>query len=363
MNELAKILKEKIKQESCISIATYMSEALGNPKYGYYKTAEPFGKDGDFVTAPEISQMFGEMIAAFALQSWLDMGKPKDFMLVELGPGRGTLMADILKTMTVLPEFEEAVSIHAIETSQQLIDQQGKKWKGYSPTWHKDLVSLPKKPAIFIGNEFFDALPIHQIEKQDGEWSERCIGYDEEKDVFFFSNRPLKDDVLNNIPSDLIDADDGAIFEFSTASMAYMETITKHIMECGGVALVIDYGYSNYEYGDTFQAIKNHKYSDVLKSPGEADLTAHVNFQDLKCIAEKEGAKSFGPLTQKAFLENIGIVERAGILYRHATDEQKIDIEFSLKRLISEDEMGALFKVLAIANPNLEHLATFKEGD
>ncbi len=349
MSTLQEHLRDRISREGAIDIAAYMEACLSHPDYGYYLHHEPFGGSGDFITAPEISQMFGELLGLWAVHQWHAMDKPGSFNLVELGPGRGTLMADALRAARGLPEFAEAMDLHLVETSDRLRAHQKQALTDCKPTWHKGIDTLPDGPAIVIANEFFDALPIHQFEYTEHGWLERRVGLD--GDTFVFAPWPpsfsLEAATLGLQPKV------GDVFEVSPISKQLVQALAKKCKIYGGCALFIDYGHATSGFGDTLQAVKNHAYSNVLDAPGEADLTAHVDFQALMKVAQAEGALTYGAVSQGAFLKSLGIMERAEALQARATPEQLKLLLSGRDRLINADQMGTLFKVVAMTGPEM----------
>jgi len=326
-----------------ISIAQYMAMALTDPENGYYMGRDPLGRD--FITAPEVSQIFGELIGLFFVQTWEDRGRPDRFHLVELGPGRGTLMADLLRAAKVRPDFLAAAQISLIEASPVLSEVQAKTLAGTKVEWGRDLRDVPHDTPLFlIANEFFDALPIHQFIRQQERWRERMVSADGGDLIFAATPDPVPDSI---IPVHLRDAAEGAIFEISPASQAMAHDIARHIAEGGGAALVIDYGHAPSSIGDTFQAVKANRFFDPLSEPGEADLTAHVDFAALGAAAREAGGYVFGPKPQGSFLESLGIHARAERL-KHAAPDDAAEINQAVDRLINPLQMGMLFKVMAI---------------
>ena len=350
MTALAALLRDIIAKDGPITVERYMAEALGNPAHGYYVTRDPLGAKGDFTTAPEISQMFGEMIGLWCVATWQRMGAPSPFVLAELGPGRGTLMADALRAARLEPRFLDAARLHLVETSPALREKQSAALSAHRPAWHDDVAALPDGPLLLVANEFFDALPIRQFERTADGWRERLIGCDAERFVSVLSSS-TPDEALPH------DAPIGAVVEISPASLRVMDTIGKRIARHGGAALAIDYGYVRTDntrgWGDTFQALRGHQRHDPLDAPGQADLTAHVDFAALARAARDAGAVPHGPLPQGLFLKALGIDVRALRLARDATQEQRAAIDTALHRLTHADGMGLLFKALAVAHPSL----------
>ena len=334
-----------------ISIADYMRHCLADPQHGYYATRDPLGAAGDFVTAPEISQMFGELIGAWLVHAWRAAGAPVPAILAEAGPGRGTLMADILRAASIDPAFVNAISVHLVETSPALRDKQKAMLSGLSGvkapvTWHERIEDVPEGPLFFIANEFFDALPIRQYIRTGGQWRERVVGLGDTGNLALGLgpgrlDRPIKD------------APEGAIVEIRPAATAIMDIIAGRIAASGGAALIIDYGYGQAAFGDTFQAVRNHAFADPLTEPGEADLTAHVDFAALARSARKAGAAAHGPMDQGAFLLATGLLERAARLGAGKDAQTRDAISEAVERLAGPDAMGALFKVLAVTHTGL----------
>jgi NADH dehydrogenase [ubiquinone] 1 alpha subcomplex assembly factor 7 len=333
----------------------YMALCLTDSEHGYYTTRDPLGARGDFITAPEISQMFGEMIGLWMAAVWTKMGSPENLRIVELGPGRGTMMKDALRAAKVMPDFREAVVLHLVEISPALEEQQERTLEHLSMPmfWHPTLNDVPKGPAIIIANEFFDALPVHQAVKSESGWHERQIAIDSAGNLAFtIASDPLPQfDRL--LPASARNAPDGAIFEWRGDTVA-ME-LGRRLARDGGAALVIDYGHAESAAGDTFQAVGQHAYADPLTAPGSLDLTAHVDFQALAKTVEAMGAGGYGPTTQSQFLRRLGIMSRATSLKSKAADSAAADIDAALKRLVGEGEagMGTLFKAAAFAHPSL----------
>jgi NADH dehydrogenase [ubiquinone] 1 alpha subcomplex assembly factor 7 len=356
MNPLARILRRRIERQGPITVADYMAAALGHPKYGYYMRKDPFGVRGDFITAPEISQMFGELIGLWCVICWRQMEQPEEVHLVELGPGRGTLMADALRAAGAVPEFLDAIRLHLVETSPALSARQGEVLGDYAPRWHARFDSVPDGPMIVIANEFFDALPVQQFERTGAGWVERLVNFDAVDDEFRFALATGVADEEASLPGPVIDAPSrtaplGAIGEVSPQGQALATEIGGRLARAGGVALIVDYGHGESAPGETLQAVKGHKYHDVLTDPGAADLTAHVDFAALATASARAGAATFGPVSQGDFLRRLGIDARGEALLESASVGQARDIRSGLKRLVASSEMGVLFKALCLAHP------------
>ncbi|WP_150523919.1 class I SAM-dependent methyltransferase [Roseibium sediminis] len=341
-------LKARISATGPITVAEYMASCLGDPKAGYYMQQEPFGTAGDFITAPEISQIFGELIGAFCLQSAETLGIFEPFQLVELGPGRGTLMADMLRVASLRPDFLQNANLNLAETSERLREKQREtlRQSPLRPIHRDTFADVPDGPLIVVANEFFDALPIHQYVKAGENWHERMVGMDDKGALTFgLGNGQLP---AGAIPFSAQGAPEGAILETQPAANAICEEIAERISRFGGLALFIDYGYLKTAPGDTLQALYKHAYDDVLAHPGKADLTAHVNFEALARAAKNAGAHPHPPLTQGDFLLKMGLLERAGSLGSGKDTEAQDAIRNAVERLAAPDQMGDLFKVLAI---------------
>ena len=355
MTPLETELRRLIAIDGPLDVARYVALCLGHPLHGYYMARDPLGRAGDFVTAPEVSQMFGELIGLWAAATWQAMGAPAPVRLIELGPGRGTLMADALRAANIMPEFRAALTVHLVETSPRLIARQRETLPGLDIplAWHRDLGEVPEGPAIIIANEFFDALPVHQAVKAPDGWHVRMVGLTGDRLAFAASPDPMPG-FERVLPEALRAAPDGAIYEWRDDHVA--AGLAERLVREGGAALIIDYGHTMSAAGDTLQAVRGHRFADPLADPGLADLTAHVDFAALARAAERAGARTHGPVTQSAFLHRLGIVERAERLKAGATTLQVVGIEAALDRLVGREAMGDLFKVLAIADPKLETL-------
>lgn len=327
-------LKNLIRQNGPMDVATFMGLALGH----YYGTRDPFGVKGDFTTAPEISQMFGEMIGIFFADAWMKTGSPAKITLAESGPGRGTLMADIMRATVKVPGFHQAAQIHLLEMSRVLKEKQRETLKEYPVSWHETLESLPQDcPVFLVANEFLDALPIQQYVEKDGKWHLRVVGL--EDDHFVFGLAKSHRDFL---PPGLGGA--GAVWEHSPARENFVRNVSSLLQRCRGVALFIDYGHDRSGPGDTLQAVRDHRFAGIFERVGDADLTSHVDFGALKMVAENT-VTVHGPIGQGAFLNGLGIGLRAGRLQQAE----------ELYRLTAPDQMGTLFRVMALCHdPGIE---------
>ena len=353
---LAAIFRRLIANTGPISLMHYMGEANAR----YYTSRDPLGSAGDFVTAPEISQMFGELLGLWAAEVWRMMGAPEKIHLVELGPGRGTLMRDALRALQVAPDFRRAMSLHLVELSPVLQEAQRAALapENMQVNWHKDMSGLPAGPTILLANEFVDALPVHQAQKTASGWHERLVGLDADNNfVFGLAAEPMAG-FERGLPDEVRNAPEGVIFEWRDNGFA--SALAARMRE-RGAALIIDYGHVRTAPGDSLQALSRHRFTDVLAAPGAADLTAHVDFEALAKAASTMGAGVQGPLTQGEFLQRLGIGLRAEALKRKASLPQAADIDAALLRLTQKgpDGMGELFKVMAIADPRFGALPGF----
>ncbi len=337
---LLTLIRERIRQNGALSVADYMALALSHPEYGYYMRKDPLGAQGDFTTAPEISQVFGELAGLWLCEQWRKLGKPQA-ALAELGPGRGTLMNDILRATRNIPGFHDALSVHMVETSPALQQKQWKALAGKHPAiqWHASVAELPDKPLLLVANEFFDALPIQQFICDDDGWHERAVGLDANGELCL---------TVKTLALPFPEGKKGDIRERSSASEAIVQAVSRHIARSSGAALIVDYGYTGGTRGDTWQAMKDHQYHDPLADPGSADLTAHVDFDRLAQVAATEGVETYGAIPQGMFLGRLGAVPRAVALCERAEESQQLEILAGVERLVSPDMMGDLFKVLCI---------------
>jgi SAM-dependent MidA family methyltransferase len=365
MTQLAERLKSMIRMSGPLSVTDYFSLCLADPRYGYYKTREPFGPTGDFVTAPEISQLFGEMLGVFMVHAWQRHGTPANVRLIEIGPGRGTMMADMLRVISrIAPPLYETCTVHLVETSPRLseIQQQTLQAHDGKVSWHSSFDEVPAGYTLIAANELFDAIPIRQFIKTAHGFRERLVGLDTEDNLAFtIGAAGIDPDLLPPAPEK---EPTGSIFEYSPARESVMITICERLKRDNGTALIIDYGHMITGFGDTLQALRMHEFDPPLAHPGEADLTSHVDFQHLAQTARDLGVHINGCLHQGDFLYGLGLAERASALARSATPEQATAITESVSRLAGEGagKMGELFKVLAISSPGL-HLLPFRAVD
>ena len=341
MTPLADRLAKLIRQNGPLTVADYMRHCLLDPDYGYYTTRNPFGTDGDFITAPEISQMFGELIGLALAQTWLDQGAPNPCALVELGPGRGTLMADILRATKSVPDFPDAVEVHLVEASPTLRAIQNETLST-RVHHHETVATLPDAPILLVANEFFDALPVRQYMRDGSGWRERVIGLVDGVLAFGLadvSHPPALDPRLS-------DTTDGDLVEICPSAAAIARDIDARIAQRGGVAYFIDYGDWR-SLGDTLQAVSAHTSEPPLERPGLADLTTHVDFEALSNAATATKASRLCP--QGVFLERLGITDRARALARNLAGAALDQHVAAHRRLTHPDEMGTLFKVMTLS--------------
>lgn len=359
-NKLLEYLKGRIKATGPVSIATYMKEALTNPRWGYYMTKDVFGTSGDFITSPEISQMFGEMVGIWFLTEWLHAKQPKNVRLVELGPGRGTLMADILRVFSQLKVFKESISIHLIEVSQEMRKMQKKSICGNADpseivietsrvkdmeievSWHNTINEVPPGYTFYLAHEFFDALPVHLFKRTPKGWREVLVDADNSGLQFVLApgGNPL---------SELFIPKDAAIEEYEVCPDAaiVIEEMAKRIAMNGGSSLIVDYGKDGPS-GNSLRSFKNHNLvEDILQNPGTADITANVDFSLLKRMSS-EKVQTYGPRTQAAFLKALGIETRCKVLLQNANAKQRENLISGIDLLLNESKMGNKFKVLAM---------------
>lgn len=352
MSDLKTKICELIAVNGPMRVSTFMTLALSDPDNGYYKNETPFGKQGDFVTAPEISQMFGELIGVWVIESWHALNRPSSFSLCELGPGRGTLMQDLLRTLKKLsPAAYQAANIFMVETSEKLTltQQQTLSGHGNKINWSKDFKAIGKEPLIVVANEFLDALPIDQFIKVDGKWHERLIATDDKDNLFFITGDNLLDNTL--LPQKYLDLPDGAILELAPMRVQFVNNVLAQLKDSKGSALFIDYGSSGLPFGDTLQAVSKHEFSNIFASPGKHDLTSHVDFSSLQVVAKQQGILS-ALLTQGEFLIRMGLIERAGQLGANKSSAIQENIRRDVERLAGENQMGRLFKALAFSDKN-----------
>lgn len=354
MNALLQRLATRIALAGPITVADFMSEALGHASHGYYRHGDPLGAAGDFVTAPEISQVFGELIGAWLAERWQSLGSPAHVHLVELGPGRGTLMADALRATRAVPGFHAALDLHLVEINPTLREMQRRSLGGRllaeRQHWHDALAAVPDDlPLLLVANEFVDALPIRQLQRTAGDWRERLLTVAEGKLRFVLAPGPSPLAAL--LDPGLAQAAPGAIAELCLPARSLAQDIAGRLKARGGAALLIDYGSSRPTLGDSLQAVAGHRRVEILADPGDADLSAHVDFAALAAAATAGGARAYGPVTQADFLRELGIELRRDALIGAADATAAAIIAAGVERLIAPAQMGTLFKALALCDP------------
>ena len=355
--ELGRLIARRIALAGPITVADFMAEALGHPRLGYYRRVLPLGAAGDFTTAPEISQMFGEMLGAWLAERWLAMGRPAAMKLIELGPGRGTLLADALRATSGVPGFHAAISLHLVEVNEPLRALQQAALVAWRPSWYERFDDVPAGPALIIANEFFDALPVRQFHKTAQGWCERMVGLAPDGETLCFALAPGVTPFSRFLP----DAPAGAEAEISEAARAIAAAIGVRLGRDGGWALIVDYGRDASGPGSSLQAVRGHRGANILDRPGETDLSAHVDFAAIAAAATDPRARAFGPTGQGDFLRRLGIVHRAETLKAAAATSQRATIDAALMRLIAPHQMGTLFRVLAVGDDRSAAPAGFSD--
>jgi SAM-dependent MidA family methyltransferase len=359
MSALGEAIMAEIRASGPMGIDRFMALALGHPRHGYYMTRDPLGLAGDFITAPEISQIFGELLGLAAALTWQMLGEPARVALVELGPGRGTLMMDALRAARALPACSEAIEVHLVETSPVLQRAQAETLKeaGKAPVWHASIDTLPAdRPLLILANEFFDALPVRQFQRRGSEWRERLVGIGADGALALGLHAAPT-------PGLALEAQEGAVFETSPVALDIMRRLAERLVSQRGLLIAIDYGHHRFAFGETLQAVRRHEFVSVLADPGEADITAHVDFSSLAIAAKRGGARVHPIVTQAGLLERLGIRHRAEVLKRKAEDPAVIDA--AVARLAGTDKsaMGLLFKAIAVTSPDLAAPPGFDRPD
>lgn len=352
-------IREIILNRGYLTLDQLMENILSKHSKSYYKKDSILGEKGDFITAPEISQLFGEIIGLWAIEQWYKLNQPKKINLVELGPGRGLLMRDLLRVAKLVPEFYKALQIELLEINPYLRENQKNNLNIFSGSikWLEDISDINNLPSIIIANEFFDALPIKQYIKFNRKWSEVVLTIDPENNSLKFDKREIEENIQKELIKNYPLTNEGAIVEQSIISLKMVEFISKHLMKYKGAGLIIDYGYNiplnirkSYQFNSTLQAIKNNKYHDLLKDLGSTDWSAHVDFDALKKVVEQNKFNDCQIFTQKDFLIKYGILLRSEKLKQNLPSSQGEIISRQVERLISSAQMGELFKVLFFSN-------------
>lgn len=352
-------IARRIRSEGPLTVGAYMAIALHDPVDGYYATCNPIGTAGDFVTAPEISQIFGELIGLWCAQLWQQMGRPDPVILAELGPGRGVLMSDLLRAAGVVPEFRGALRLHLVEASPMLRAEQEHRLSRARPVWVEGVEELPDGPMLLIANEFLDALPIRQFVRGATDWRERMVALDPEGGLAFVDG-PESPAATLLVPAGLRDSPYGTIAEICPAALGLASALGTRFARHSGAALFIDYGHCASAPGGTLRGVSRHRTTLPHAAPGAADLSADVDFGAFAEAARAGGAKIYGPVTQARFLVALGAELRLARLCERATPIQRRALERGVKRLLHRDEMGERFKVIAVLSPGLRTPAGFE---
>ena len=337
-------------KNTSIPLDEFINLSLYDKKNGYYMKKNPFGIKGDFITAPNISRLYSEMIAIWVINFWENLGSPKNLNLVELGAGNGEMMRILIESFKNFPNFFYSLNIFIHEKSPKLIKLQKNKLRGNNIIWLSNLNKIKKKPTIFLANEFFDSIAIKQFIKLDNSWFERFVNLKNIKKAFFFDKKFNMKKFEKKIKYNI--SYKQKFVEYSNIGIKYLKDISKIIKKNNGGILIIDYGYLNYKMHNTLKAISNQKYSNVLENIGDSDITHNINFCLFKNIIKKIGKLEENITTQRNFLINIGIQKRAEIISKNLVFSKKVDVYHRLQRLIDQKQMGSLFKVMFIKNKN-----------
>ena len=341
MNKIINILRTK----KSIPLDQYINISLYDKKFGYYMKKNPFGKDGDFITSPLVSNLFGEMLAVWCISFWEHIGKPKKFLLVELGPGDGTLCNDLLKTFIKFEDFYSSLEINLLEISNKLKKIQKLKINNEKVKWINNINEVNSGPVIFIGNEFFDALPVKQIYKKKKIFFEKHVSLSKNNRKIKFLYKKANNSLIRHIKNlNLISSE--KIIEYPIEAIKFLEVIAKKINRFEGRLLALDYGYKNKKKQNTLQSVKNHRKINLLFEPGHSDITSSLNFTLFNKILKKNNLNVKKITDQSEFLKKLGILERANILSKKMTFKEKANMFYRLKRLLDPKEMGNIFKVL-----------------
>ena len=337
-------------KNTSIPLDEFINLSLYDKKIGYYMKKNPFGIKGDFITAPNISRLYSEMIAIWVINFWENLGSPKNLNLVELGAGNGEMMRILIESFKNFPNFFYSLNIFIHEKSPKLIKLQKNKLRGNNIIWLSNLNKIKKKPTIFLANEFFDSIAIKQFIKLDNSWFERFVNLKNIKKAFFFDKKFNMKKFEKKIKYNISYKQN--FVEYSNIGIKYLKDISKIIKKNNGGILIIDYGYLNYKMHNTLKAISNQKYSNVLENIGDSDITHNINFYLFKNIIKKIGKLEENITTQRNFLINIGIQKRAEIISKNLVFSKKVDVYHRLQRLIDQKQMGSLFKVMFIKKKN-----------
>jgi NADH dehydrogenase [ubiquinone] 1 alpha subcomplex assembly factor 7 len=343
----------RIRAEGPLSTAAFMTMALHDPVDGYYARRHPIGAGGDFVTAPEISQVFGELIGLWCAVMWRQLGRPDPVILAELGPGRGVLISDLLRAAAMVPDFRRAARLHLVEASAVLRAEQRERLDNFAPVWVSRFADLPEGPLLLVANEFLDALPIRQFVRGAVHWRERLVGLDDADRLVLMDGPESPVASLMVPPAIREGAAQGEVVETCTAALALASALGGRLGRSPGAALFIDYGHDPSAPGPTLRGFQRHRPADILAAPGTADLTADVDFAAFAEAARAGGAEVYGPVPQGNFLSELGAELRLAALRARATPAQRQALDTGVSRLLDPGEMGTLYKAIALVSPGL----------
>ena len=338
----------KLKKSHNLSLDKFIDLSLYNKKIGYYMKKDPFGKKGDFITAPNISRLFSEMIAIWIISFWQSLGAPKKFNLIELGAGNGEMMKILVESFKNFPVFLKSCNFIIHEKSPSLVSIQKKKLDKTKIVWISRINKIKKNPSIFIANEFFDAIAIKQFRKKGNLWFEKFVNLKDIDKAFFFEKKVNIKKIEKKINFKI--SHNQNFIEYSELGLDYLKDVSRMIKRHTGGLLIVDYGYTEKKMKNTLQATSNHKFANILKNIGDVDITHNINFDLFKKITKLMGGLENNLTTQREFLLKMGIKKRAEIISKNQNFLKKADIYYRLKRLIDEKEMGNLFKVMLIKN-------------
>ncbi len=360
--DLRRKISGRIRAEGPLTIAAYMALALHDPEDGYYAEHHPIGAAGDFVTAPEISQIFGELIGLWCASVWREAGSPDPIAVAELGPGRGTLMCDFLRAAAVMLPFRRALRLYLLEASPVLRREQERRLGHARPTWVASIDQLPAGPLLLVANEFLDALPIRQFVRGEKHWAERLVGLDHHDNLVFVAGpeNAFADRMAATRCPD--GARKGEVVEVCPAALALATALGRRFAHTSGAALFVDYGYFPARRGASLRGVQGHHPVPALASPGAVDLSAHVDFAAFIDAARVAGAAVYGPATQSRFLRDLGVAARLGALQRRAGQAQGEALAAAVERLLDPEQMGTLFKAAALVSPGLPSPTGFESA-
>ena len=354
MNVISQIFKDK----KSLPLNTFIDKALYNKKYGYYSKKNPIGARGDFITAPLISELFGEMVGIWCIAFWEKLGKPRNINIVELGPGEGSLCMTLIKVFSRFKMFNDAFEIKLLEKSKFLRKKQEKKITSKKVKWIKSIEEIKSRPTIFIANEFFDALPIKQFVLKKDIWHERFVKYINEEKLIFHDKKANLNNLNHLVRLGLTKKQ--KIIEFPVETIKYLKSISRIIKKQDGGMICFDYGYKKIKMSNSLQSVKKHNYSKILSNVGNSDITHHINFNLFSKIIKNLGLHLEGITEQGIFLQKMGIIHRANILTKNINFNVKADIYYRLKRLLDRNEMGQIFKVIFFKKKGVKFNLGFK---